>query len=91
MQRGYKTRERKVQPGAYSGTVTHPKAGDIERGKAWRQVRRPSDIYEHAAEMRARKEGANDAEKATGTIFVKGKRISIKRMCDCFGQARPRN
>jgi hypothetical protein len=62
-----------VQPATYSGTVTHPKAGDIERGKAWRQVRRPSDIYEHAAEMRARREGGKAGiDKATGTIFVKG-------------------
>ena len=73
MKRNYKVKERKVQPTAYSGTMTHPKAGDIDRGKAWRQVRRPSDIYEHAAEIRARKEGEKaGAEKATGTIFVKG-------------------
>ncbi len=48
MQRGYKVRERHVKPASYVSMVSHPKAGDIERGKAWRSLRRPSDIVSDA-------------------------------------------
>lgn len=46
-QRRYKVREKKVPSTKYDGDkIGHNKAGDIDSGssRAWRQLRRPSDM-----------------------------------------------
>ena len=50
--------------------VTHSAAaGDVDSGKAWKKLRRPSDINDYKKEMREIREGAN-ARKAAGKVFV---------------------
>ncbi|CBQ69222.1 conserved hypothetical protein [Sporisorium reilianum SRZ2] len=59
--------------GAFKGIddkVTHSAAaGDVDSGKAWKKLRRPSDINEYKKEMREIREGFN-ARKAAGKVFV---------------------
>ena len=59
--------------GAFQGIddkVTHSTAaGDVDSGKAWKKLRRPSDINDYKKEMRELREGAN-ARKASGKVFV---------------------
>ncbi|CDU22310.1 uncharacterized protein SPSC_00940 [Sporisorium scitamineum] len=59
--------------GAFKGVddkVTHSAAaGDVDSGKAWKKLRRPSDINEYKKEMREIREGSN-ARKAAGKVFV---------------------
>ncbi|UZJ56068.1 hypothetical protein CBS101457_005388 [Exobasidium rhododendri] len=59
--------------GAYASVdekVTHnSKAGDVDSGKAWRRLRRPSDMNEYAKEMRDYRENENP-KKAAGKVFV---------------------
>lgn len=59
--------------GTYAGvseTVAHsPQAGDVEKGKAWRKLRRPSDMNEYAKEMREYRAKENP-KKASGKVFV---------------------
>lgn len=59
--------------GAFKGIddkVTHTAAaGDVDSGKAWKKLRRPSDINEYKKEMREIREGSN-ARKAAGKVFV---------------------
>lgn len=59
--------------GAFQGIddkVTHSTAaGDVDSGKAWKKLRRPSDINEYKKEMRELREGSN-ARKASGKVFV---------------------
>ncbi|OCF40741.1 hypothetical protein I317_05436 [Kwoniella heveanensis CBS 569] len=70
--RGYKVRERAVVRASYHDKVGHSRAGgDIDSGKAWRTLRRPSDMNEHAAEIRAMRARESYAGKTSGTIFVK--------------------
>ncbi|WVR03570.1 hypothetical protein IAU60_000562 [Kwoniella sp. DSM 27419] len=70
--RGYKVRERPVVKASYNDKVGHSEAGgDIDKGKAWRTLRRPSDMNEHAAQIRAMRTRESYAGKSTGTIFVK--------------------
>ncbi|WRT63799.1 uncharacterized protein IL334_000724 [Kwoniella shivajii] len=69
--RGYKVREKAVVRASYHDKIRHNKAGDIESGKAWKQLRRPSDMNEHAAEIRAMRAHEASSGKASGTIFVK--------------------
>nr|XP_019014530.1 uncharacterized protein I206_00612 [Kwoniella pini CBS 10737]OCF53311.1 hypothetical protein I206_00612 [Kwoniella pini CBS 10737] len=69
--RGYKVREKAVVRASYHDKVRHNKAGDIDSGKAWKQLRRPSDMNEHAAEIRAMRARESTSGKASGTIFVK--------------------
>ncbi|WWC99204.1 hypothetical protein V866_006099 [Kwoniella sp. B9012] len=71
MDRGYKVREKAVVRASYHDKVRHSKAGDIDTGKAWKQLRRPSDMNEHAAEIRAMRARESTSGKASGTIFVK--------------------
>ncbi|WWC58165.1 uncharacterized protein I303_100701 [Kwoniella dejecticola CBS 10117] len=71
MDRGYKVREKAVVRASYHDKVRHNKAGDIDSGKAWKQLRRPSDMNEHAAEIRAMRARESTSGKASGTIFVK--------------------
>lgn len=65
----YKVNDR----GAFKGIddkVTHSTAaGDVDSGKAWKKLRRPSDINEYKKEMREFREGSN-ARKAAGKVFV---------------------
>lgn len=42
-QKAYRVRERPVVKSSYD-QIRHNRAGDIDEGKAWRSVRRPSDI-----------------------------------------------
>ncbi|WVQ93585.1 hypothetical protein IAU59_000660 [Kwoniella sp. CBS 9459] len=70
--RGYKVRERAVVRASYHDKVGHSKAGgDIDSGKAWRTLRKPSDMNEHAAQIRAMRARESYAGKTSGTIFVK--------------------
>ncbi|SPO30879.1 uncharacterized protein UTRI_05502_B [Ustilago trichophora] len=59
--------------GAFQGIddkVTHSTtAGDVDSGKAWKKLRRPSDINEYKKEMRELRESSN-ARKASGKVFV---------------------
>lgn len=59
--------------GAFQGfddKVTHSAAaGDVDSGKAWKKLRRPSDINEYKKEMREWREGSN-SRKAAGKVFV---------------------
>ncbi|SPO29680.1 uncharacterized protein UTRI_05502 [Ustilago trichophora] len=59
--------------GAFQGIddkVTHSTtAGDVDNGKAWKKLRRPSDINEYKKEMRELRESSN-ARKASGKVFV---------------------
>ncbi|KAJ9474581.1 PH domain-containing protein [Pseudozyma hubeiensis] len=59
--------------GAFKGIddkVTHSTAaGDVDSGKAWKKLRRPSDINEYKKEMREFREGSN-TRKAAGKVFV---------------------
>ena len=59
--------------GAFQGIddkVTHSAAaGDVDSGKAWRKLRRPSDINDYKKEMRELREGSN-TRKASGKVFV---------------------
>ncbi|KAJ1025183.1 hypothetical protein NDA16_002688 [Ustilago loliicola] len=59
--------------GAFQGIddkVTHSTAaGDVDSGKAWKKLRRPSDINEYKKEMHELREGSN-ARKASGKVFV---------------------
>uniref|UniRef100_V5EV78 tRNA uridine 5-carboxymethylaminomethyl modification enzyme C-terminal subdomain domain-containing protein n=1 Tax=Kalmanozyma brasiliensis (strain GHG001) TaxID=1365824 RepID=V5EV78_KALBG len=59
--------------GLYKGIddkVTHSAAaGDVDSGKAWKKLRRPSDINEYKKEMREFQEGAS-GRKAAGKVFV---------------------
>ena len=45
-------------------------AGDLNTGRAWRTVRRPSDMNEYAQQIREYR--AMDKSKAYGKVFVKG-------------------
>ncbi|PWN54025.1 hypothetical protein IE53DRAFT_53865 [Violaceomyces palustris] len=50
--------------------VSHSsQAGDVDSGKAWRKLRRPSDMNEYAKEMREFRENENP-KKACGKVFV---------------------
>ncbi|WVF65953.1 hypothetical protein IAT40_000691 [Kwoniella sp. CBS 6097] len=70
--RGYKVRERAVVRASYHDKVGHSQGGgDIDSGKAWRTLRRPSDMNEHAAQIRAMRARESYAGKTSGTIFVK--------------------
>ncbi|CAO1631455.1 unnamed protein product [Parajaminaea phylloscopi] len=65
----YKVKDR----GAFEGVqekISHSRqAGDVDAGKAWRKLRRPSDINEYADEMRAYRANENP-KKAAGKVFV---------------------
>ncbi|PWZ00011.1 hypothetical protein BCV70DRAFT_150561, partial [Testicularia cyperi] len=65
----YKVKDR----GAFQGVddkVTHSTtAGDVDSGKAWRKVRRPSDINEYKKEMRELRE-SEQPRRASGKVFV---------------------
>ncbi|CAO1617406.1 unnamed protein product [Jaminaea pallidilutea] len=51
--------------------VSHSRqAGDVDAGKAWRKLRRPSDINEYADQMREYRANENP-KKATGKVFVR--------------------
>lgn len=59
--------------GAFAGVddkVSHStKAGDVDTGRAWRKIRRASDINEYAEEMKAYRANENP-KKASGKVFV---------------------
>lgn len=69
--RGYRVREQRRQIRAtYTGGPA-TKAGDLETGRAWRPVRRPSDMNTHAKELRAARAREANEGKSSGTVFVK--------------------
>lgn len=70
-QRGYRVRERSNVRVTYTGSLNESQAGDLQVGKAWRPVRRPSDMNEHSKELRAARARQATEGTATGTIFVK--------------------
>ncbi|WVO16780.1 hypothetical protein L204_104464 [Cryptococcus depauperatus] len=70
-ERGYKIRERPVVRASYADKMSQSNAGDLETGKAWKALRRPSDIHEHAAAIKEMRTREIDPSKAAGTIFVK--------------------
>ncbi|SNX83993.1 uncharacterized protein MEPE_02701 [Melanopsichium pennsylvanicum] len=50
--------------------VTHSTAaGDVDSGKAWKKLRRPSDISDYKKEMRELRENSS-IRKASGKVFV---------------------
>ena len=65
----YKVKDR----GAFQGVddkVSHvTSAGDLDTGKAWKRVRRPSDMNEYAKEMREFRENENP-KRVSGKVFV---------------------
>ncbi|PPQ98778.1 hypothetical protein CVT24_003336 [Panaeolus cyanescens] len=68
----YHVRERAATIYASSSTeqVSHSNgAGDLNAGRAWRAVRRPSDMNEYAKQIREYR--AQDKGKAYGKVFVK--------------------
>ncbi|KAL7418687.1 Bud site selection protein bud4 [Cryptotrichosporon argae] len=78
--RGYRVREKPAgratfaTPAAatHADKVSHSRAsGDIDRGRAWRTLRRPSDMNEHAAALRRMRGRQASVGKSTGTVFVK--------------------
>jgi hypothetical protein len=77
----YKVNDR----GAFQGIddkVTHSTtAGDVDSGKAWKKLRRPSDINDYKKEMRELREASN-TRKASGKVFVWSTRLR-PRICPC--------
>ncbi|KAJ3566528.1 hypothetical protein NP233_g6949 [Leucocoprinus birnbaumii] len=69
----YQIREREgtIYASASDDKVSHmPGAGDLETGKAWRTVRRPSDMNEYSKQIKEYRAQANPA-KAYGKVFVR--------------------
>ncbi|KAI0090533.1 hypothetical protein BDY19DRAFT_991978 [Irpex rosettiformis] len=69
----YHVRERPetIYASAAKDKVTHmDSAGDIDSGKAWRAVRRPSDMNEYAKQLKELK-AQDTSGKAHGKVFVK--------------------
>lgn len=69
--RAYKVREHGTVYASADDKVKHNKAGDVDKGRAWRQVRKASDINQYAKEIKAMKAKASNSSKSFGTIFVK--------------------
>ncbi|KAF5351942.1 hypothetical protein D9756_007598 [Leucocoprinus leucothites] len=69
----YQVREHEgtIYASASDNKVSHmPSAGDLETGRAWRTVRRPSDMNEYSRQIKEYRLQANPA-KAYGKVFVK--------------------
>ncbi|CAD6885064.1 unnamed protein product [Tilletia laevis] len=64
----YNTVDRGVIKGV-DDKVQTTSAGDIDSGRAWRRLRRPSDMNEYAQELREIRE-SNSSNKPLGKIFV---------------------
>lgn len=69
----YRIREERRQVRAtYTGSGSlSSRSGDTDSIKAWRPIRRPSDMHEHSIELRAAREREAREGKASGTVFVK--------------------
>lgn len=67
----YTIREHKTVYASADDKVKHNIAGDVDKGRAWRQVRKASDINQYAKEIKAMKAKASNSSKSFGTIFVK--------------------
>ena len=67
----YTIREHKTVYASADDKVKHNIAGDVDKGRAWRQLRKASDINQYAKEIKAMKAKASNSSKAFGTIFVK--------------------
>ena len=65
----YRINDRGVFTSADEKVAHNARAGDVDSGKAWRKLRRPSDMNEYAKEMREYRENENP-KKATGKVFV---------------------
>lgn len=66
----YNVKDQGSYSAAVDDKVSHSRhAGDVDSGKAWRKLRRPSDINEYAEEMRAYRASENP-KKAAGKVFV---------------------
>ncbi|KAF9452728.1 hypothetical protein P691DRAFT_721123 [Macrolepiota fuliginosa MF-IS2] len=64
-------REGTIYASASEDKVSHiAGAGDLDAGKAWRTVRRPSDMNEYSKQIKEYRSQANPA-KAYGKVFVK--------------------
>lgn len=67
----YTVREHKTVYASADDKVKHNIAGDVDKGRAWRQLRKASDINQYAKEIKAMKAKASNSTKSFGTIFVK--------------------
>ena len=67
----YTIREHKTVYASADDKVKHNIAGDVDKGRAWRRLRKASDINLYAKEIKAMKAKASNSSKAFGTIFVK--------------------
>lgn len=67
----YTVREHKTVYASADDKVKHNVAGDVDKGRAWRQLRKASDINQYAKEIKAMKAKASNSTKSFGTIFVK--------------------
>lgn len=67
----YTVREHKTVYASADDKVKHNIAGDVDKGRAWRQLRKASDINQYAKEIKAMKAKASNSAKSFGTIFVK--------------------
>lgn len=67
----YRVNDRGTYASAADERISHSKqAGDVDNGsKAWRKLRRPSDMNEYAKEMREYRANENP-KKASGKVFV---------------------
>lgn len=66
----YKINDRGVFTSNAEDKVNHSaQAGDVDSGKAWKKLRRPSDMNEYAKEMKEYRENENP-KKAAGKIYV---------------------
>lgn len=69
--RGYRVRDRGHVRATYTDGIKGSAAGDLETNKAWRPVRRPSDMNEHSRELRAARAREVSEGKSSGTVYVK--------------------
>jgi hypothetical protein len=65
----YRINDRGVFSSAQDKVNHSPRAGDVDSGKAWKKLRRPSDMNEYAKEMKEYRENENP-KKAAGKVFV---------------------
>ncbi|KIJ51349.1 hypothetical protein M422DRAFT_26767 [Sphaerobolus stellatus SS14] len=69
-ERMYKLRERQLIYASSDDKVSHMgRAGDVDSGKAWRTVRRPSDMNEYSRQIKEYRQ--QKGAKAHGKVFVK--------------------
>ncbi|CAE6532022.1 unnamed protein product [Rhizoctonia solani] len=77
-ERTYHLREPSRMIRADDKVAHHRHAGDVDSGKAWRTVRRPSDMNEYAKEIQEIR-AQSGSTKAHGKVFVKVR--CLQRLC----------